>query len=93
MSILLFFLSKQLFHRELLREKRVLDVAGGAGHVSLALTLRNVKSTVIDPRSTIGSLPGRDRKLLKKSKKPMFDTYRAWFGSRPDGVDTFFREG
>ena len=78
---------------KLLREKRVLDVAGGAGHVSLALTLRNVKSTVIDPRSTVGSLPGRDRKLLKKSKKPMFDTYRAWFGSRPDGVDTFFREG
>ena len=78
---------------KILKEKKVLDVAGGAGHVSLALTLRNVKSTVIDPRSTVGSLPGRDRKLLKKSNKPMFDTYRAWFGSRPEGVDTFFREG
>lgn len=79
--------------RKIPREKKVLDVAGGAGHVSLALTLRNVKSTVVDPRSTVGSLPGRDRKLLKKSNKPMFDTYRAWFGSRPEGVDAFFREG
>ena len=71
----------------------ILDVAGGAGHVSLALTLRNVNSTVVDPRSTVGSLPGRDRKLLKKSKKSTFRTYRAWFGSKPEGVDTFFREG
>jgi hypothetical protein len=71
----------------------ILDVAGGTGHVSLALALRNVKSTVIDPRSTVGSLPGRDRKLLKKSKKEPFRTYRAWFGYRPDGVDVFFREG
>ena len=74
-------------------EHDILDVAGGAGHVSLALTLRGVRSTVIDPRSTIGSLPGRDRKVLKKSKKEPFGTYRAWFGSRPDGIDTFFREG
>lgn len=72
----------------------ILDVAGGAGHVSLALALRNVKSTVIDPRSTVGNLPGRDRKALKKSQKdPFFGVYRAWFGARPDGVDTFFREG
>lgn len=71
----------------------ILDVAGGAGHVSLALTLRNVRSTVVDPRSTVGSLPARDRKLLKKSKKDPFNTYRAWFGSRPEGIDTFFREG
>jgi hypothetical protein len=72
----------------------ILDVAGGAGHVSLALALRNVKSTVIDPRSTVGSLPGRDRKVLRKSKKDQFfDTYRAWFGARPEGIDTFFREG
>jgi hypothetical protein len=53
-----------------------------------------VKSTVIDPRSTVGSLPGRDRKVLRKSKKDQFfDTYRAWFGARPEGIDTFFREG
>lgn len=32
---------------KILKEKKVLDVAGGAGHVSLALTLRNVKSTAL----------------------------------------------
>ncbi|KAL3792972.1 hypothetical protein HJC23_010985 [Cyclotella cryptica] len=71
----------------------ILDVAGGAGHVTLALALRDVKSTVVDPRCTVGSLPGRDRKLLKKAKKEPFGTYRAWFGSRPAGIDVFFREG
>ena len=74
-------------------ENNVVDVAGGAGHVSLALALRDVKSTVVDPRCTVGSLPGRDRKLLKKSKKKTFRTFRAWFGSRPEGIDSFFREG
>lgn len=72
--------------------KSVVDAAGGAGHVSLALALRNVKSTVVDPRPSVGRLPGRDRKVLKKSKASFF-TYRAWFGSRPNGIDTFFREG
>ncbi|KAL7543598.1 hypothetical protein ACHAXR_012928 [Thalassiosira sp. AJA248-18] len=71
----------------------IIDAAGGAGHVSLALALRGVHSTVVDPRSTAGKLPGRDRKVLKKSKLESFSTYRAWFGSRPKGVDSFFREG
>jgi hypothetical protein len=30
---------------------------------------------------------------LKKSKKKTFRTFRAWFGSRPEGIDSFFREG
>ncbi len=72
----------------------ILDAAGGAGHVSLAFSLRGIKSTVVDPRPTIGKLPGRDRKALKKSKsKVPFSTFRAWFGSKPDGVDTIYREG
>ena len=72
----------------------ILDAAGGAGHVSLALTLRGIQSTVVDPRPTIGKLPGRDRKVLKKSKsKVPFSTYRAWFGSKPEGVDAIYREG
>jgi len=71
----------------------IIDAAGGAGHVSLALALRGVHSTVVDPRSTVGKLPGRDRKAMKKSKQKPFSTYRAWFGSRPEGVDVFFREG
>ena len=72
----------------------ILDAAGGAGHVSLALSLREIQSTIVDPRPTIGKLPGRDRKVLKKSKtKVPFSTYRAWFGSKPNGVDTIYREG
>lgn len=72
----------------------ILDAAGGAGHVSLAFSLRGIQSTVVDPRPTIGKLPGRDRKVLKKSKsKAPFSTYRAWFGSKPEGVDTIYREG
>jgi hypothetical protein len=45
----------------------VLDVAGGSGHVSLAFSQLGIKSTVIDPRETVGKLPGRDRKILKKA--------------------------
>jgi len=70
----------------------ILDAAGGAGHVSLALALRGVHSCVVDPRKTIGKLPGRERKVLKKNQAS-FRTYRAWFGSRPKGVDSFYREG
>ena len=47
----------------------VMDVAGGSGHLSLALGLRGIKSTVIDPRETVGKLPGRDRKALRKALK------------------------
>ncbi|KAL7552926.1 hypothetical protein ACHAWF_016176, partial [Thalassiosira exigua] len=71
----------------------ILDAAGGAGHVNLALALRGVHSTVIDPRPTVGRLPGRDRKVLKRSKQKPFSSYRAWFGSRPTGVDIAFRVG
>lgn len=90
----------------------IIDAAGGAGHVSLALSLRGIHSTVVDPRPSVGKLPGRDRKVLKKAlslstayvedgklqcgvfeKVVPFSTYRAWFGVRPNGVDSFFREG
>ncbi|GFH52765.1 hypothetical protein CTEN210_09241 [Chaetoceros tenuissimus] len=47
----------------------VLDVAGGSGHLSLALSLYGIKSTVIDPRQTVGKLPARDRKALRKAIK------------------------
>ena len=36
----------------------IIDAAGGAGHVSLALALRGVRSTVVDPRPNVGKLPG-----------------------------------
>lgn len=49
----------------------VIDVAGGSGHVSMALGMAGVKSTVIDPRKTIGKLPGRDRKVWNRALKRM----------------------
>jgi hypothetical protein len=140
----------------------VMDAAGGSGHVSLALGLGGIRSTVIDPRENVGRLPGRDRKVLRKAIKEynhddgntngkrvesttgtitstsatdttteqgsnkeetttgteedltttttrttsqgtkkrlplpppvQFSSYRAWFGTRPKGVDLEFREG
>jgi hypothetical protein len=84
----------------------VIDAAGGSGHVSMALGLAGVKSTVVDPREAVGKLPGRDRKSWNRSLRknlieasssdgvPVcqpFDTLRAWFASRPDGVNESFR--
>lgn len=95
----------------------VIDVAGGSGHVSLALGLRGVRSTVVDPRPSVGRLPSKDRKAMRKVIKqheqhsrngeenvvsgvivppppPVpFSSLRAWFGSKPVGVDTAYREG
>ncbi len=82
----------------------VCDIAGGNGHLSLALALKGIHSTVIDPRESVGKLPGRDRKFLRKALKQTqmiqtqpqpieFSTIRAWFSKRPDGIDTGFREG
>ncbi len=51
------------------RGSGVMDVAGGSGHLSLALALNGIKSTVIDPRETVGMLPGRDRKVLRRALK------------------------
>ena len=51
------------------RGSGIMDVAGGSGFVSLAFSLKGIKSTVIDPRETVGKLPGRDRKALKKAIK------------------------
>ena len=45
----------------------VLDVAGGSGHVSMALGCLGVQSTVVDPRSGCGKLPGRDRKIWNRA--------------------------
>mmetsp|Transcript_21557 Transcript_21557/g.24559 ORF Transcript_21557/g.24559 Transcript_21557/m.24559 type:complete len:245 (-) Transcript_21557:16-750(-) len=45
----------------------VIDAAGGSGHVSMALGLAGVKSTVVDPRENVGKLPGRDRKIWRNA--------------------------
>lgn len=45
----------------------VLDAAGGSGYVSMALGLRGVKSTVVDPRESAGKLPKRDRKVWNRA--------------------------
>ena len=49
------------------RADGVLDVAGGCGHVSMALGLEGISSTVVDARASVGKLPKRDRKIWKKS--------------------------
>ena len=59
-------------HDELIRDwfnraDGVLDVAGGCGHVSMALGIEGISSTVVDARATVGKLPKRDRKIWKKS--------------------------
>lgn len=94
----------------------VIDPAGGSGHVSLGLALRGVRSTVVDPRPTVGRLPKRDRKALRMAIRRrkneeadstvtapiselqmhppiQFSSLRAWFASKPAGVDTPYREG
>ena len=69
--------------------------------------MEGIKSTVVDSRSAVGKLPGRDRKIWNKALKKRkistevagmtycqvipFDSHRAWFGSRPQGVDASFR--
>ena len=45
----------------------VLDVAGGSGHVSMALGLQGIQSTIVDPRDKVGKLPGRDRKVWNRA--------------------------
>lgn len=90
-----------------LNEKQgVLDVAGGAGHLSMALGMAGIRSTVIDPRASVGLLNKKDRKLfrkaLSKSQKLVtsgeyclpvqdFQKCRAWFGQPISGVDHSFR--
>eukprot|EP00751_Fragilariopsis_kerguelensis_P040005 CAMPEP_0171014112 /NCGR_PEP_ID=MMETSP0736-20130129/24884_1 /TAXON_ID=186038 /ORGANISM="Fragilariopsis kerguelensis, Strain L26-C5" /LENGTH=438 /DNA_ID=CAMNT_0011448177 /DNA_START=27 /DNA_END=1344 /DNA_ORIENTATION=+ len=44
----------------------VLDVSGGCGHISMALGMNGVLSTVVDARSSVGKLPRRDRKIWKR---------------------------
>jgi hypothetical protein len=84
----------------------VIDAAGGSGHVSMALGLVGVISTVVDPRESVGKLPGRDRKIWNRALRtniiqttceggvPLcqpFHTFRAWFASKPDGINESFR--
>ena len=54
------------------RADGVLDVAGGCGHVSMALGLEGIASTVVDARASAGKLPKRDRKVWKRSLRTGF---------------------
>lgn len=84
----------------------VLDVAGGIGHLSMALGMAGIRSTVIDPRPSVGLLNKRDRKIFRNalsSSKHLtmsgdfcipvqeFQVFRAWFGQPISGVDFSFR--
>ena len=114
--------------RKLNEGSGVLDVAGGSGFLSMALGMRGIKSTVVDPRESVGKLPGRARKIWRRAlrqqktgkeasatttttttssiasqssdssqlycypiKVTQYDSYRAWFGQKPSGVEEDFR--
>jgi hypothetical protein len=73
----------------------VVDVAGGNGWLALAFAKKGIPATVVDPRSSVGCLPKRDRKALRRAVKgqtktplayqpTMFDTLRAYFGVKPE---------
>jgi hypothetical protein len=47
----------------------VLDVAGGAGYLSLEFALAGIQCTVVDARKSVRCLPMRDRNQLKKKLK------------------------
>lgn len=74
-------------------KRGVLDVAGGSGYISMALSLRGIQATCVDPRPNVGKLPKRDRQLYSKSLycQPVFQVSRMWFGEPPENVDTTFR--
>ena len=68
-------LEQRIKHQESIRgwfnrADGVLDVAGGCGHVSMALGMEGISSTVVDARASVGKLPRRDRKIWKKAMRP-----------------------
>lgn len=73
----------------------VLDVAGGSGHVSRALSRMGIHATIVDPRETIGKLPKRDRKYYQTATAADvcgdIHVCRAWFGCKPANADDCHR--
>jgi hypothetical protein len=80
----------------------VVDAAGGAGYVSLTLCMAGVRSTVVDPRENVGRLAKKDRKVYHRAIREAlqgpfcqpilpYQSLRAWFAGKPNGVDTSFR--
>lgn len=77
----------------------VMDAAGGSGYVSMALGRMGIKSTVVDPRESVGKLPRRDRKVWNRLLRGVpnrnddgvlvcqpvipYDSLRAWFAKPP----------
>jgi len=71
-GICLSILEQRTKHDQAIREwcnqaDGVLDVAGGCGHVSMALGMKGIASTVVDARASVGKLPRRDRKIWKRA--------------------------
>jgi hypothetical protein len=80
------------------------DLQGNIGYVSLALGLKGVQSTVVDPRESVGKLQKKDRKLWSRVLRGIpitdnvllcqpvvpYESLRAWFAQPPRDVDTEF---
>lgn len=62
----------------------VLDVAGGRGEVSMALSELGINSLVIDPREHAGCLNPRLRRVMKKQNLPKLQAWHVFFP--PDAV-------
>ena len=64
------YISQELFDKviaALNNGSGVVDAAGGTGYVSMALGMKGIKSTVVDARESVGTLPRRDRKVWNRS--------------------------
>ena len=60
-------------------ENDIVDVAGGRGELSMALSLAGVPTLLIDPRPFSGRLSKRLRKALRKCGRPPLSVCRAEF--------------
>ncbi|GMI18328.1 hypothetical protein TrLO_g6189 [Triparma laevis f. longispina] len=84
---------KFLSFLKIFKEKRVLDVAGGQGKLSLLLTVEGYDVTLIDPRPNSGLLSARQRKQLRKKNHPWpgaFKISREFFSNSSKTTSTFF---
>ena len=60
-------------------DQKLLDVAGGNGWCSLGLALCGVKSTCLDSSPSVGCLPSRYRKFLRRAIEGKIELEKKFF--------------